>query len=90
MKHGIYVVDVDDGNFVGQTTRVVVYAVDAAEAEVKAAAVAWPAASFDERANMIEQGRVRVGRIGTYDPGITGAQMTSLASCVAVQRMGQR
>jgi hypothetical protein len=89
IQQNIYVVEAHDGNNVDQITRAVIIAVNAAEAEVKAAAIIWPGADMTKRAELIEQGRVTAGRLGTYEPGITGANM-SRGACIAVQRIGQR
>lgn len=89
MKQGIYVIEAHDGNRVDQITRVVVVAIDTAEAEIKAASAVWPQADMSQRAEMIEDGRLELGRLGDYDPGITGARM-STGAVVAVQRIGQR
>ena len=89
MSHGIYVAEVSDGNNVDQRTRIVLVAVNAAEAQTKAAAIVWPQADMALRAAMIEDGRVDIGRLGDFNPGITGEAL-SRGSCIAVQRMGQQ
>lgn len=84
----IYVVDVHDGNNVDQVSRYVLIAESAADAEIQASHRQWPAATPEQRHDLIKD-RVTTGRIGEYEPGITGESM-SRGAFIAVQRMGQR
>jgi hypothetical protein len=89
MKHGIFVVEVDDGNHVTIIDRYVLVAETAAEAAWKAGRAQWPTASEPQLESMLADDRVTVGRLGDYDPGITGARM-SRGAVIAIQRIGAR
>lgn len=88
MKNGIYVIEAHDGNHVDIVNRYVVIAETATAAAEIAAGYQWPSATKKQADSMIED-RLDIGRVGDYDPGITGARMT-IGSIVAVQRSGQR
>jgi len=88
MTTGIYIVDVHDGNHVDQISRYVVLAESTEDAERYVAAKQWPAATPEARRELILD-RCTAGRLGTYDPGITGASLAR-TDFIAVQRMGQR
>lgn len=91
IRHGIYVVEVDDGGETQRLTRYVLIADNAESATLKAAALAWPGTDPITRRAMADEqsGRVRVGRLGDYLPGIEGGRM-SRGDAVAIQRIGQR
>ena len=85
-KAGIFVVEVDDGNRVSIIDRYIVIAETAAEAAWTAGKAQWPTASQPQLESMLDDERVKVGRLGDYDPGITGARL-SQAAILAVQRV---
>lgn len=84
-KQGIFVAEVRDGRVID---RYVVVADSAERAVLKVAAFQWPQADMNQRAEMVEEGRIELGRLGDYDPGITGASM-SRGAVIAVQRIGR-
>ena len=72
----IYLVRVTDGNRTYRTDRYVVVATSSSDAARLAADEQWPAADTEARkALAADEDRVEVGRLGSYDPGITGARM---------------
>lgn len=91
-RAGIYVVDVPDpadasgygtrGTTPGKAaaTRLVIIAASATEAETIAALAVLDTPQRDSEAFIAT---FEVGRLGTYDPGMSGARMTALGAIVA-------
>lgn len=74
----IYIVDIDDGNRVSRVTRRILLAESAEEAAEIAARAQWPAlapAYTRPIGGPAPDDRIRVGRIGEYEPGIEGAAL---------------
>jgi hypothetical protein len=90
VAYGIYVVFLNiakDQQATAMNQRLVIVAESALEAEQIALNFEWP--TMTELGRKDNRWRTEVGRIGTYDPGITGAAITQDV-VVAIERWDER